>query len=530
MSIRTSSSIVLRKWHGRLEAFWTGASHPMAVPTYSNGPGSPLAFGGGFLTCLIAIIIVAMCIMAISTGAVHLASLDSMHLGLLGGAVMGKTTTKSGTEEKKPANVRVMESNLKALSIELEQAQEELAAGPVSQERGEEIETKAQEMEELQAQIDRYNKIAGINKRGREVKKVTMPGEDDEGLDRRMIYTTPGHLFVASQALKSYQDSGKSGWSAKVDIGKRFGKKIMLRGEAARDFEKKAYDPATLPILGADAIIPVDRDPEIVRFQEPEVLTIRDMLTVTPTTADAIKFVKHIATIRAAATVARGGVKPYLKIEFDPQTVNVETIAVLSKVTEQDIDDAPRLISYINGEMNLDVRVEEERQITWGTGVNELLGLFAGANALPEFDRAEAGDTLIDTIRRMRTDLRKKQVAPNFVAIDPVDWEDVELSKGTDAHYLWGLITDMRGPRIWSMRVVESDAMTNPFTGERRLLVGDGIRGATIYDRNQVQLAVGFVDDDFARNLRTLRAEERLALAVKRPFAFEFAVTAPPAP
>ena len=155
-----------------------------------------------------------------------------------------------------------------------------------------------------------------------------------------------------------------------------------------------------------------------------------------------------------------------------------------------------------------------------------MLGLFAAANGIPEFDRAETGDTTIDTIRKMRTDLRKRRVTPSFVAIDPVDWEEVELTKGTDTHYIWGLITDLRGPRIWSMRVVESDAMTNIETGERRILLGDGVRGATLYDRNQVQLAVGFVDDDFARNLRTLRAEERLALAVKRAFAFEYVVTA----
>jgi hypothetical protein len=68
--------------------------------------------------------------------------------------------------------------------------------------------------------------------------------------------------------------------------------------------------------------------------------------------------------------------------------------------------------------------------------------------------------------------------------------------------------------------------MTHPTTGERRLLVGDGIRGATVYDRHDVRLAVGYVDDDFARNLRTLRAEERLALAVKRAGAFKSAVTA----
>jgi HK97 family phage major capsid protein len=405
-----------------------------------------------------------------------------------------------------------------------------MAAGPITQERGDELEEKAEEMETLQAHIDRYNRIAGITKSARQVDKVHLPGDDSDPTNVKRIYTTPGHLFVASQSLKHFKDHGQQGWSAKVDVGKRLGKKTLLIGDAAKEFEKKAFDPATLSDLGDDAIIQVDRDPDLVRFAEPEILTIRDVLNVVPTTSDAIRFVRHVATDRAAATQAtRGGLKNYLKVTFEPDTVSVETIAVLSKVTEQDVDDAPRLVGYINGEMTLDVRVEEERQLVWGNGTNgQLLGLFDPANEMPEFTRAEVGDTVIDTIRRMRTDLRKKRVNPNFALIDPIDWEDIELQKGTDKTYIWGLITDLRGPRIWSLRVVESDAMTNIETNERRICVGDGVRGATIYDRNSIQLAVGFVDDDFARNLRTLRAEERLALAVKRAFAFEFAITAEP--
>ena len=521
MFSKLRQNVVLRKWHGRFDAAMTSDQLIGVAP--SSGPGNLSRLGmfiAGTAIALLAILVIATMLHPIAHTTVA-ALPHSLLLGLAGVTA----AKKSGSEDKKPANIRKMEADLKALARELEQGQVEMAAGPIAQERGEELEEKAHEMEELQSHIDRYNRIAGITKAARTVDKVTMPG-DDEDHSRRALYTTPGHLFVSSNELKNYMSQGKQGWSAKVNIGKRFGKKLLLRGEAAKAFEAKAYDAANLPVLGDDAIIPYDRDPEIVRFEEPEILTIRDVLNATPTTSDAIRFVKHTVTTRGAATVARGNAKPYLKVEFEPDTVSVETIAVLSKITEQDVDDAPRLIGYINGEMTLDVRVEEERQITWGSGVNELLGLFAPANAIPEFNRAGVGDTIIDTIRRMRTDLRKKRVSPNFVAIDPVDWEEVELSKGTTDQYLWGLITDLRGPRIWSLRVVESDAMTNPETNERRLLLGDGVRGATIYDRHQVQLAVGYVDDDFARNLRTLRAEERLALAVKRAFAFEYSVTA----
>lgn len=516
---------VLRKVQGR---FAGCAQYGLAGRNYvSRADVSSGSFVFGFLGALaLAAFVIAMVIFrSHEHGMIAMAHTHSM-LGLVG--VAGITAKKSGTDDKKPANIKAMEKDLKSLLTELEQGQIEMSAGRITQERGEELEEKAQEAEELQAQIDRYNKIAGITKGLRQVGQVTLPG-DAENIRSKSLYTTPGHLFVASPEFATFRKAGiMSGFSGKVDVGGRLGRKaVRLLGEAAVEFEKKAFDIANLPTLGTDAIIAVDRDPEIVRFEEPEILSIRDVLSVSPTTSDAVKYVRHTSVTRAAASQAtRGAAKPYLKVAFDSATATVQTIAVLSKVTEQDISDAPRLVGYINGEMALDIKVEEERQLVWGDGTNaSLIGLFDDSVGMPEFNRAAAGDTIVDTIRKMRTDLRKKRVQPTFVLIDPIDWEEVELTKGTDTHYIWGLVQTLRGPQIWSMRVVESDAMTNPDTAERRVCVGDGIRGATIYDRESVQLAVGFVDDDFARNLRTLRAEERLAFAVKRPWAFEFFVT-----
>lgn len=518
----TRGGFVLRKINGRLHGvspFGLTAPNGMLTRRSEAGTGLFASMLMGFAFIALLVMIVMLVLHGSATETVGMS-----HVGLLGGA-MGITANKSGTEPKKPAKIREMESNLKALAKELETGQSEMAAGVITQERGEELEEKAHEMEELQGHLDRYNKIAGVVRSAREVKDVTLP--NNENISRKRLYTTPGHLFVASQAFKSFQHN-QNGWSGKVDAGSRLGKNVLLTGQEAADFEQKAFDPANLPVLGTDSIIPYDRDPELVRYAEPEILTIRDMLNVVPTTSDTVKFVKYTTTQRAAASQATpGGLKAFIKISTDLVSTNVETIAVLAKVTEQDIDDAPRLVGLINGEMTLDVKVEEEHQLAWGNGLNgNLKGLFHVDNAIPEFNRAVVGDSFIDTIRKMRTDLRKARVTPNFVAIDPIDWEEVELAKGTTNYYIWGLVSDMRGPRIWSLQVIESDGMTNQETGERRTLMGDGMRGATIYDRAGIQLAVGFMDDDFGRNLRTMRCEERLALAVKRNFAFEYLVTA----
>jgi HK97 family phage major capsid protein len=484
-------------------------------------PFTSIALG---LFCLMAVIAVVL-FHPHAAQSVASAHTDSLRMLLTVGIAGITAAPKSGTDPKKPAKIREMEASLKSLAKELETGQSEMAAGVISQERGEELEEKAKEMEELQEHLDRYNKIAGVVRSAREVKDVTLPS-DNESISRKRLFTTPGHIFIGSKEFKAFQ-SVQSGWSSKVEVPGRLGKNVLLVGKEAADFEAKAFDAANLAVLGTDSIIPYDRDPELVRYQEPEWLTIRDMLNVVPTTSDTVKFVKYTTTHRAAAPQSsRGGLKAFIKLSTELVSTPIETIAVLAKVTEQDIEDAPRLVGLINGEMTLDVKVEEERQLTWGDGSGgSIKGLFHQDTPIPEFNRADAGDSLIDTIRKMRTDLRKAHVVPNFVAIDPTDWESVELAKGTTNYYIWGLVSDMRGPRIWSLQVVESDAMTNLETGERRVLMGDGKRGATIYDRAGIQLAVGFMDDDFGRNLRTMRCEERLGLGVKRSFAFEYLVT-----
>ncbi len=475
------------------------------------------------------LVMVPLLVLAVLAGAAYALGVDHHTVnGVLMAAPAVIGVPKAG-EPKKPARIREMETQLKALAKELELGQTEMEAGPLPQGRGEELQQKAQEMEELQTHIDQYNHIAGITSKARETKQVTLPSTEER--NRKTVRTTAGHLFIASEAYRRYIAKGKhDGWMDYVVTKGRLGKPVTLRGEEAMAFESKAFDSNDLSDLGGtDALIQTDRDPELVRYAEPEILTLRDILNVVQTGSDSIKYVKQVSTTRGAKSQAeRGDLKEFLKVAFQPQTVSVETIAVLSKVTEQDIADAPRLVGLINGEMALDIKVEEERQIARGSGEDgELLGLFDPESGIDAIDAGRLGedDTIIDIIRKMRTDLRKRRVTPNFVSIDPLDWEQVELIKGSDDRYVWGLVTDLRGPRIWSLRVIESDAMTNLENDERRILMGDGIRGATLYDRMTTQLAVGTMDDDFGRNLRTLRAEERVAMAIKRAWAFEYAIT-----
>jgi HK97 family phage major capsid protein len=70
--------------------------------------------------------------------------------------------------------------------------------------------------------------------------------------------------------------------------------------------------------------------------------------------------------------------------------------------------------------------------------------------------------------------------------------------------------------RLWGLPVVDTPAMAVD-----SFLVGAFRFGATLYDRMGVEILISTENaDDFEKNLATMRAEERIALAVKRPASF----------
>jgi HK97 family phage major capsid protein len=137
--------------------------------------------------------------------------------------------------------------------------------------------------------------------------------------------------------------------------------------------------------------------------------------------------------------------------------------------------------------------------------------------------RVEGGDTLIDTFRRMITDVRIAGYEPNAGVVHPLDWEEIILEKGSDNRYIWVIVTDGNVQRLWGVPVIETIAVEG-FEGDtveqRNMVVGDWRRGATLWDREQSSIQVGWINDQFIKNQRTILAELRAAFAVRRPKAF----------
>ena len=107
-------------------------------------------------------------------------------------------------------------------------------------------------------------------------------------------------------------------------------------------------------------------------------------------------------------------------------------------------------------------------------------------------------------------------VANTAIALNPVDWADIELTKDANGSYIWVNVQEGGVQRLWKLPVVDSNAVP-----EGEFLVGAMNIAAQVFDREEAAVEVSTEDgDNFRTNMVTIRAEERLALAVYRPESF----------
>ena len=272
--------------------------------------------------------------------------------------------------------------------------------------------------------------------------------------------------------------------------------------------------------LGADVIGP-QRQPGIlpILFQR---LTVADLMPNGTTTAPLIRYVEETVATNAASTVAEEGEKPEAALDFDTVDEPVRKIAVILKVSDEMLEDMDQIRSYLDGRLGLFVRIREEQQLLNGAGTgNDLDGLL---NRSLTAAQALGGDSIAVAVHKEITKVRVASfLDPDGIVFHPNDWQAARLEQdGNDQFYGGGPFTGpygnggIAGDFYWGLRVVSTTAMT-----ENTALLGAFATAAQIFRRTGLTVDASNSDgDDFKHNITTLRAEERLALAVYRPAAF----------
>ena len=265
-------------------------------------------------------------------------------------------------------------------------------------------------------------------------------------------------------------------------------------------------------------------------------LTLADLVLEGQATTSSIRYVTEGTATNGAAGVIEGGTKPESTLGFTTSDEPIRKIATVLPVAEEMLADAPAIQSYINGRLQLFVKIEEERQLLRGaTGGTEVQGILTSRSVPVYAGGTAVGNRAVQLFKAMNGLRGSAFLEPDWILIHPTDYEAIRLLQdgtgGTQGQFFGGgpfqgaygagreiaSNTQVQGPQdtIWGKPAYVTSAV-----GAGTALIGTR-SSAQVFRRGGVSVeATNSHSDYFALNLIAIRAEERLGLCVYRPKGF----------
>lgn len=300
--------------------------------------------------------------------------------------------------------------------------------------------------------------------------------------------------------------------------GDQFVKADAYKAFAVGQAQKARFEVKNT-IVGADATVAPDRKPGVVSgaFQ---MLTMESLFPAVPTASNAVEFTKENVFTNNAAEAAEGAAKAESSLTFTLVNMPVSTVAHWIKISRQLAMDHAALAAYVDLRMRYGVNRKVETQLVSGDGVAPNISgiLDAGNFTAHGYADANLGATLkkLVLIRKIMGDLWAAGYPADAIVLNPADWAQIEIDIFTANTNMIAFKYDEGGrPILFGVPVVQSVGMTAD-----NVAVGAFGSAATLYNREGVVVEMSDSDsDNFTKNLITLRAERRLALATERPAA-----------
>ena len=219
--------------------------------------------------------------------------------------------------------------------------------------------------------------------------------------------------------------------------------------------------------------------------------------------------------------VDEGDSKPQVSFA-DPTlvTVALDKLAAFIKETDEYIEDAPFLASAINGRLLNYLRLREEAYLL---AKLKAASITADTTSWVNSAGAQAiADLIFQKIQKVQAD---SGFAADAIIMNPKTWEILRLGKyGSTNQYIGGgYFADGQGKQLWGVPVYTSSFAAAPVSGSAagEIFVGAFKACGSVVSKGGTTVEATNTDqDDFIKNRMTIRAEERLALAVRRPAGF----------
>jgi len=367
------------------------------------------------------------------------------------------------------------------------------------------------QIREIKGLIDDMSTLRDVSAWASEAEYKSVAAEVAAGVEAEVSrHRSVGDAFLASEEFKSLQ-GGKAG----VNMPSPFMAKSLQ--------QKDLY--SGLPTGTPDAFGAIERDGIVPIAQRRS--RVRDLFPARTTNSAVVEYFRQTGFTNNASVVpeyssGNFGAKPQSTMTFVGEQAPVRTIAHWEAAHRNVLADEPQLRSIIDNELLYGLRLTEDAQILSGAGTGEDLTGILNTTDIQTYSwsagaTTPVADTKADALRRAATLAYLAYYEPTGIIVHPSDWEDIELTKNSQGTYLLAMsVAGGAESRVWRIPVIDTPAIA-----EGTALVGAFGTGAQLYDREAASIRISEQHSDFfVRNAIVVLAEERLALAVKRPEAF----------
>ena len=272
---------------------------------------------------------------------------------------------------------------------------------------------------------------------------------------------------------------------------------------------KAATDTQTSPAGAVDYATTFDTN-VVTAARTP--LVVRDLFAAEQISGSTLVYLVEGAIQGAPAVTAEGAEKPQVHFaDPTPKTVSLAKVACHIKESDEYINDYPFLASAINGRLLYELGLVEQNKLV--TDLLATTGIQTGTYAA-----TGTATDIADAILQAAMDVQSGSgFAADGILINPADWYILRAGKYNGQYYGGGYFGAQDIPNIWGIPVCVSAAVTSG-----TVVVGAfKTCGSVVANGGVAVEAVNTNEDDFVKNLMTIRAEERLALAVRRPAGFK---------
>ena len=222
-------------------------------------------------------------------------------------------------------------------------------------------------------------------------------------------------------------------------------------------------------------------------------------------TQPANVYMRETVYTNNAAETAEGGQMPEVALAYAEINEPVQKIAAYIPVTDEQLEDVPNVRSLVDNRLTLMLRQRLELQIMQGNGTSPNLRGFLNAAGIQT--QARGTDPAFDAWLKLYVKLMDTPgfVDPTALVMNPVDWQNLLLTRTADGQYILGNPGSALNQTLWGMPIVASSVMTagtgvmGDFEGYAEVLIYRGVDIAITNSNN----------DDFVKGRQCIRGTLR---------------------